>query len=187
MRVMASEHAPSVANGESLEAERDEDERERRGVVAEAVAELDPALAEVHQVDERDDDDREDRAGHEPAPPEATPGPGSRAGTPGWSGARSSPCRAGRPAGTRRRTGRARRAGSVQTGDRPGGRALSGRRDGQDVRRAEQRDPEVLGQVARVLRCPVGVIAEARVPDASRGGTGGRTPGWKSWPVVTTL
>ena len=38
-------------NGQALEPERDEDQRERRGVVAEAIAELDPALAEVHQVD----------------------------------------------------------------------------------------------------------------------------------------
>ena len=42
-----------TAPGRSMP-ERDEDERERHEVVAEAVAELDPALAEVHEVDERD-------------------------------------------------------------------------------------------------------------------------------------
>ena len=46
-------------------AERDEEQGERREVVAEPVAELDPALAEVHEVDERDRDDREDGAGDE--------------------------------------------------------------------------------------------------------------------------
>ena len=46
--------------------ERDQDERKRREVVAEAVTELDPALAEVHQVEHRDRDRGNRRAQHEP-------------------------------------------------------------------------------------------------------------------------
>ena len=50
------------------------DERERDDVVAEAVAELDPALAEVHQVDHDDEEDRERRSRDQPAPPVAAQG-----------------------------------------------------------------------------------------------------------------
>ena len=167
------EHAPSVADRQPFEAERDEDERERRRVVAEPVAELDPALREVHEVDERDEADREDRARSRAGSVRSAAGPGSRGGRPGWSGSRSSRCRAGRPAGTRHRTGRARRWGRCRPGS--GGRRCS-REDGRgEVRRPEQRDPEVLRQVARILRSPVGVIAEARIARRSRGGTDGRT------------
>ena len=51
----------SVPDARAGDAERDEEDRERREVVAESVAELDPALAEVGEVDERDRQDREPR------------------------------------------------------------------------------------------------------------------------------
>ena len=50
-RPMPDRHAPSMAAGQALEAERDQDQGERHEVVAEPVAELDPALAEVHEVE----------------------------------------------------------------------------------------------------------------------------------------
>ena len=43
----------------------DERQREHHEVVAESVSELDPALAEVHEVDDRDRGDREGGPGHE--------------------------------------------------------------------------------------------------------------------------
>ena len=52
-RADGERHGPAAAGDpidEPRESEGDEDERERHGVVAEAVAELDPALAEVHEV-----------------------------------------------------------------------------------------------------------------------------------------
>ena len=45
-----------------------EEQGERREVVAEAVAELDPALAEMHQVDEGDRDDCNRGAGDQAGP-----------------------------------------------------------------------------------------------------------------------
>src|SRR3954454_480397 len=45
---------------------RDEGQGERDEVVAEAVPELDPALAEVHEVDEGDDDHRDEGPGDQP-------------------------------------------------------------------------------------------------------------------------
>ena len=56
----------------------------------------------------------------------------------------------------------ANRAGLRAYGDGSTAR-LSGSATGQDVRQAEQRDPEVLGDVARVLDGPLGVVAKARV------------------------
>ena len=60
--------------GTALMPERHEDQRERHEVVAEAVAELDPALAEVHQVDEGDREDGDDSAGDDPARARAAQG-----------------------------------------------------------------------------------------------------------------
>ena len=48
---------------------------------------------------------------------------------------------------------------------------------GQDRRRRQEHDPEVLRQVARVLDGPVGVVAEGLVARAPRAGTGIRSRG----------
>src|SRR3954469_9613038 len=52
-----------------LQSQCDEDHGERRKVVAEAVTELDPTLAEVHQVHERDGRRGENRSGDETLSP----------------------------------------------------------------------------------------------------------------------
>src|SRR5579859_3845849 len=58
----------------ACDAEGDERQGEHDEVVAEAVAELDPALAEVHEVDEGDPDDRDEPAGRESGPAPAADG-----------------------------------------------------------------------------------------------------------------
>ena len=110
--------------------------------------------------------DGEDRPGRRAGCARSGAGRGSRGGTPGSSGARSCRCRAGPPAGTPSRTGRASAPGPRRpaSGWRP-----SALRAGPAAARtgvAEQRDPEVLWHVARILRGPVGVVAEGRIADA---------------------
>src|SRR2546425_2098985 len=63
---------------EPVEADRDENERPGQEVEAESIAELDPALAEVHEIDEGDDEDREEGAADQPAPAVAPRRPGDQ-------------------------------------------------------------------------------------------------------------
>ena len=134
---------------EALRSQRHRDEKERREVEAEAIAELDPALAEVHQVDHPDRQGGEERPGHAPVAQERA-GPAGRGGTPGWRGGRSSPPGAARATSSRRR--------STACVARPGRRR-------HQVGEAEQHEPQVLGDVAQVLQRPGAVVAEIRVGD----------------------
>ena len=130
-------------------------------VVAEAVPELDPALAEVHEVERGDGHDRDDGAGHDPVPPEPAE---DRDG--------EQVCRARQQDAHPRVARDGQRAADVEQpahgagvdADRDRCEAQGVRQmGGQEVRGPEQGDAEVLEQVARVLDGPVRVIAERRV------------------------
>ena len=101
----------------------------------------------------------------QPAPAVAAQGRDRQQVAPGWSGARSSRCRAARRAGKPRSNRPADRAGLRADRRRLDRRGLSGRRLGQQVRQAEQRDPEVLRAGSAGPRSPSRVVAEARVAD----------------------
>ena len=83
-RPTAERHPPRPPVDQSLHPDRHEKEGERRRVVAEAVSELDPALAEVHEVDERDEDDGNRCSGDQPIPAEPREDEGRPTGTRGW-------------------------------------------------------------------------------------------------------
>ena len=175
-RVMAESMPHLWRIGQALEAQRDEDQGERRRIVAEAVAELDPTLAEVHEVEQRDRDDRERRAGHQPAASEA-----ARAGIASrYAGLVSStliPVSRGTASG-HAASNRPRAApGSTHSGVAWMAECVRAASVGKRSGRAEQGDPEVLRQIARILDRPVGVVAERSGSRRSRAGTDGRRPG----------
>ncbi len=148
---------------QALEAQRDQQQRERRRVVAEPVAELDPALAEVHQVERPDRDDRDPRAPHDPTATEPpNPRSGSASRYPGLVSSTLMPVSRGTASGHATSNSPRPASGSRQTGIALIAR-LSGSVGREDVRRPEQRDPEVLRHVAHVLDRPRLVVAKGRV------------------------
>ncbi len=152
-------------------------------VVAEAVAELDPALAEVHQVDESDRGDRQHSPGHETPPAQPDDGRnGQEVGRAGEDQAHADGIGAKERAGhsSNRIESRSDAAApAAPVAGSPSHSALEQRR----IRRPEQHDGGVLGHVARVLdgpfrvvQAPVGPILVAvevlvrGMEDVSRGG-----------------
>ena len=130
-------------------------------VVAEAVAELDPTLAEVHQVDERDRHHGEGAARDQPRLHEPSK---SRQDV-----------EIGRAREQDAHAGRARQGNRAGRVEQPPDRARGGAQEGpvaeavgdaigEDHGRREQHDPEILGHVADVLDVPGRVVAERRVP-----------------------
>ena len=159
------------------DAERHEEHREGREVIAEAVAELDPALAEVHEVDERDGQHRQPRRRRRGAGASRTAGPASPAGRPGWRAARSCPAGRGAAAG-QSRSKRSPRPWGARV---PACRVVEERQLG----RPAEHDARVLGDVAHVLDAPLGVdeLGTRPVLDLVEVLVGGVEEG----PVVATL